>query len=146
MKTIFGLLVISLVSIVAGCTGIDTREIKIGDKIVGHLTTYNRTADGCAHLYGSIIYDAKGELRDHKTTAGPGLACAAVVAGGMVGAAAVHGMSFPKNVGDNLNIDNENAQAQGQQQRTQQSQSQNQRQYNTENNRTFNYGENWNNW
>jgi hypothetical protein len=44
-----------------------------------------------------------GEVNIQQTYAGPGLGAATISAVGHVGAAAVLGTSFPKNIGDNIN-------------------------------------------
>jgi len=73
---------------------------------VGNVQFYRVRANSFSgpNIASLVTKDANtGEVSIQQTYAGPGLGAATISAVGHVGSAAVLGLSFPKNVGDNIN-------------------------------------------
>ena len=102
MKRVVSLLLgtVSLL-LAAGCA---SSVKQIGQ--VGSVQFYRVRANSFSgpNIASLVTKDANtGEVSIQQTYAGPGLGAATISAVGHVGSAAVLGLSFPKNVGDNIN-------------------------------------------
>jgi len=85
-------------------TGCASSVKQIGQ--VGNVQFYRVRANSFSgpNIASLVTKDANtGQVNIQNTYAGPGLGAATISAVGHVGAAAVLGTSFPKNVGDNIN-------------------------------------------
>lgn len=96
------LLCLAAILIVSACSlGPTTHDIRTpGGRLIGYLTTYESSADTCGWLNGSMIHDPDLTLRDHRVVTAPGITCAVLTAGAIVGGSYLLGSSFPNNVGD----------------------------------------------
>lgn len=108
-------LVAPVMVLLVGCSQVDThRLVTEGGVYVGDVFNIRHSQDGCEFQAATLVYDAKGALKEVRAAELSGITCAAIHAGARVGAAGVLGANFPRNVGDNTSIDNTNQQAQGQ--------------------------------
>lgn len=78
---------------------------------VGDVQFYRVRANSFAgpNIASLVTKNSAGEVKIQQTYGGPGIGAAAISAVGQVGSAAVLGTSFPKNVGDNVNVSGGNS-------------------------------------
>lgn len=101
MKKISSLLGIVSLLLAAGCASNVKQIGSVGDVQFYRVRANSFSGPNIASLVTKNTNS--GEVKIEQTYAGPGLGAATISAVGHVGAAAVLGTSFPKNVGDNIN-------------------------------------------
>lgn len=94
-------------ALLVGCApSVETLRTEDG-KLLGYMAGYSRTSpDACGHLLGAAIYDADGKFLTTNAAVAPGVTCAAVVAGAMVGGAA---LLNPASRGDSISASAESS-------------------------------------
>lgn len=100
MKKLSSLLGIVSLLLAAGCASNVKQIGSVGDVQFYRVRANSFSGPNIASL---VTKNSSGDVKIEQTYAGPGLGAATISAVGHVGAAAVLGTSFPKNVGDNIN-------------------------------------------